>query len=85
MTASSRINSHTELIRIDETRGNITAEEGDLLVNKKSIDQQTYAHRTFERGTNALIFCLLFKNYFQGLIIENFLTAVRRKSHTIET
>ena len=44
MTASSRINSHTDLNRIDETRGNITVEEGDLLVNEKNIDRQTYSH-----------------------------------------
>ena len=44
MTASSRINSHTDLNRTDETRGNITVEEGDLLVNEKNIDRQTYAH-----------------------------------------
>ena len=33
MTASSKINSHTDLNGIDETRGNITGEGGDLLVN----------------------------------------------------
>ena len=37
LTASSRRNSHTELNRIDETRGNITVEEGDLLVNKRTL------------------------------------------------
>ena len=36
MNASSRLNSLTEFHRIDETRGNITVEEGDLLVNKKT-------------------------------------------------
>ena len=45
MTASSRINSHRDLKRIDETRANIIVEGGDLLVNKKNIDRQTYAHR----------------------------------------
>ena len=44
MTASSRINSHTGINRIDETSGNITVEESDLLVNEKIIDRQTYAH-----------------------------------------
>ena len=44
MTASSRINSHTDLNRIDETPGNITVEEGDLLVNEKDIGRQTHAH-----------------------------------------
>ena len=46
MTASSRINSHTDLNRIVETRGNMTVEEGDLSVNEKNIDRQTYAHHT---------------------------------------
>ena len=44
MTASSRINSHTELKRNDETRGNITVEENDLMVNEKNSHRQTYAH-----------------------------------------
>ena len=44
MTASSRINSHTDLNRIDETRGNTTVEESDFLVNEKNIDRQTHAH-----------------------------------------
>ena len=44
MTASSRINSLTDLNRIDETRDNMTVEKGDLLVNEKNIDWQTYAH-----------------------------------------
>ena len=44
MTASSRIHSRTEPNRIDETRGNITVEEGDLLVNEKNIDRQTHTH-----------------------------------------
>ena len=46
-TTSSIINSHTDLYRIDETRGNITVEEGDLLVNEKNIDRQTQAHHIF--------------------------------------
>ena len=46
VTASSTINSHTYLNRVDETRGNITVEEGDLLVNEKNIDRQTYAHHS---------------------------------------
>ena len=33
VTASSRKNSHTNLNTIDETRGNNTVDEGDLLVN----------------------------------------------------
>ena len=43
-TASSRIDAHTDLNRIDESRANRTVEEGDLLVNEKDIDRQTYAY-----------------------------------------
>ena len=46
MTASSRINSLTDLNRIDETRGNFTVEESDLLVNEKNIDRQTHTHHS---------------------------------------
>ena len=35
MAVSNRINSRTDLNRIDQTRCNITVEEGDLLVNEK--------------------------------------------------
>ena len=41
MAASSRINSHSDLTRIDETRGKITVEGCDLLVNERNIDRQT--------------------------------------------
>ena len=51
-TASSRINSHADLNTIDETRGNITVKEGDLLVNEKIIDRQTHAHHKVT-GQNA--------------------------------
>ena len=40
MTAASRIHSRTDLDRIDETRGNITVEEGDMVVNKMIVDRQ---------------------------------------------
>ena len=43
-TASSRINSRTDLNRIEKTRVNITVEESDLLVNEKCIDRQTLTH-----------------------------------------
>ena len=45
-TASSRINSLTDLYRIDETRCNNTIEGGDLLVNKKNIYRQTHTHHS---------------------------------------
>ena len=45
MTASSRIKSHWDLNRIDEPRGNVIVEEGDLFVNRKTTDRQSYAHR----------------------------------------
>ena len=44
LTTSSRVNSQTDLKRIDETRVNITVEEGDLLNTKENIDRQKYAH-----------------------------------------
>ena len=47
LTASSRINSHTHLKKIDETRGDVTVEKGDLLVNQKNIDRQTYTHHNY--------------------------------------
>ena len=46
MTAASRINSGTDLNRIDETRDNITVEEGDLLVNEGNIGRQTHTHHS---------------------------------------
>ena len=46
MTASSRINSRTDLNRIVETRCIFTVEEDDLLVNEKNIDRQTYTHHS---------------------------------------
>ena len=52
MTVSSRTNSHIGLSRIDETRGNITVEEGDLLVNEKNIDRHAYTHH-MATGQNA--------------------------------
>ena len=42
VTASSRINSRTDINRIDKTRGKISVEEGDLLVNEKNFDRRTY-------------------------------------------
>ena len=46
MTASSRLHSHTDLNRIDETGGNITVEVGDLLVNEINVDPQTRTHHS---------------------------------------
>ena len=36
MAASSRINLHTDLKKIDETRGSFTVDGGDLSVYKKT-------------------------------------------------
>ena len=44
MTASSRIDSRTDLNGVDETRGNVTVEEGDLLFNEKNSDRQLHTH-----------------------------------------
>ena len=49
MTASSKINSHTDLNRIDETRRSIFVEGGDWLVNEKSIDRQTHTYYSYCR------------------------------------
>ena len=63
MTGSGRINSHTDLNRTGEARGNITVGEGDLLVNEKIIDWQTYAHHN--------TFCLYFlENCEQRFFID---------------
>ena len=49
-TASSRINSRTELKRIDETRGNNTKEESNLLFNGRNINRQTHTlHKVTEK------------------------------------
>ena len=44
LTASSRINSHTDLNKIDETRGNITVKRVNLLVNERNIDRKKHTH-----------------------------------------
>ena len=44
MTASSRINSHTDIIRIDETRCTNTVVGGYLSVSERSFDRQTHSH-----------------------------------------
>ena len=44
LTASSRTNSHTDLNKLDETRGNNAVEEGDFLINERNIDRQTHTH-----------------------------------------
>ena len=54
MIFSSRLNSHRDFKRIDETRGEITAEEGDLLVSERNIDRQSHTHHT--RQVNEGIF-----------------------------
>ena len=52
LTDSSRMNSYTDLNRLDETPVNLTVEEGDWLVNEKKIDRQTHAHHIVT-GENA--------------------------------
>ena len=44
MTASSRLNWNTDLSKIDETRGNITAEEDKLSVKERNFDLKTLTH-----------------------------------------
>ena len=61
MTASCRINSHTDLNRIDETRGNITVEEGDLLVNERTLTGKhtliTSTNKRLVKLLNQFSFC----------------------------
>ena len=45
-TASSRKKWHTDLNRIDEIRGSITVEAGDLTFNERSFDRQAHTHHT---------------------------------------
>ena len=67
MTASNRLNSHTDLNRIDETRGNNTVERSDWLVNERIIDRQPYTHHTNPSKTrrktfnNMDLFCKMSK------------------------
>ena len=41
-----QMNSHSDLNRIDENRGNITVEGGGLLVNERNIERQTHTHHS---------------------------------------
>ena len=67
MTASSRVLSRTDLNEVDETRGNVNVEEGDLVVNEKNSDRQLQTHHmvTGENGPKELPkFCFgLVTNY----------------------
>ena len=47
LTASNKRNSHIDLKRIDETIFNINKERGDLTVNERNLDRQTYFHHSF--------------------------------------
>ena len=48
MTASSGMNSHRDLNRIDETRGITTVEAGGLLVNERNIGRETPTHHRID-------------------------------------
>ena len=52
MIASNRINSHTDLNKIDDIRGKVNVEGGDLLVNERNLDRQTHTHHLVP-GQNA--------------------------------
>ena len=52
-TSSNRINSRTDLNRIDETRGENTAEGGHLVVNERNIDRQTYTHHIVQSNVES--------------------------------
>ena len=66
MTASSRLNSKTDLKSIHEIRGNITVEAGDLSVCERNFDRQN----TFITPTHAL----------ERLWILSLWQAIRRRS-----
>ena len=64
MTASIRINSHTDFNKIDGTRGNYAVEGGDSSVNGKNMDRKSHTHHncacktkefTLEMPTNLLL------------------------------
>ena len=44
LTASTRMNSITDLYKIDEIPGSVTVEGGGLSVNERNFDQQTRIH-----------------------------------------
>ena len=50
MTTSNRINSYTDINRIDETRGSITLEGCGLSVNEKNLDRPTHTHHSYKDG-----------------------------------
>ena len=52
MTTSRGLDSRTDLNKIDETRSNITVEEGDLVVNEKNIDRQSHIHHISVVGSS---------------------------------
>ena len=52
MIASSRINSNTNLNETEETRGYNTAEGGDLSINRRNFDRQTYTYHTCTFGSS---------------------------------
>ena len=79
MTTPSIIHSRTDSNGIDETRGNNTLEESDLLVNEKNVDWQIlthhnhqnqlyHFHRTFSEVL-ILICCLTHVLFSRGQII----------------
>ena len=41
------LNSHSEINRIDETRGNSTVEAGDFLIIESNFDSQSRNHHSF--------------------------------------
>ena len=74
MTTSSRIHSRTELNTIVETRGNITVEKGDLVVNEKNIDRQSHTHHTHRvtEMASSIVFPHQFLNCYIHIYIYRF-------------
>ena len=62
MTASSRINSHTDLNRIDETRGNITEEGGDLTAMTRTLTSEHTLFTAIKQSCHALKYQKVLRN-----------------------
>ena len=44
MTVSSDVSLNTDLNKIDDVRGDITIEGGELSLNERNFDRQTHTH-----------------------------------------
>ena len=89
MTVSIRIDSHTDLIVIDEARGNIAVEGGDLSVNGRYSDRRTHTHH---RNFSILfVICWNFQNFVEtrvfliGLVGAKLIRIQKKQNESILT